>query len=199
MVARGQALNLLLDAAEVSILARGLSRTTVDDICRAAGVTKGAFYHHFDTKDALALAALDRYFTRVSTAFAVEPVDDEQAAAYLARILDHAETVAAGPLLQRGCLMAVYALEVAETDEGLREALAERFDGLSAGLQTVLTQVLRDRGCKPAAARREAALLGRQFVVCLEGGIVLAKAHRDEKRIVEAFRFYRDGLEARLR
>ena len=54
---RGEARVALLDAALSEILARGYSATTVDDLCRAAGVTKGAFFHHFDSKEALAVAA----------------------------------------------------------------------------------------------------------------------------------------------
>src|SRR5262245_16381612 len=40
----------LLDAAMQVIRARGYSGTTVDDICAAAGLTKGAFFHHFKSK-----------------------------------------------------------------------------------------------------------------------------------------------------
>lgn len=39
------------DAAITSFLADGVEAASVDDICRNAGVTKGAFYHHFDAKD----------------------------------------------------------------------------------------------------------------------------------------------------
>src|ERR1700730_19318057 len=37
--------------------AQPTSATTVDDICRAAGLTKGAFFHHFKSKEDLAVAA----------------------------------------------------------------------------------------------------------------------------------------------
>ena len=42
----------LLKAAKVLFLLRGLDLVTVDDICRAAGVSKGGFYHHFPGKEA---------------------------------------------------------------------------------------------------------------------------------------------------
>src|ERR1700759_236903 len=47
----------LLDAAMTVIRSKGYTATTVDDICRAAGVTKGSFFHHFKSKDELALSA----------------------------------------------------------------------------------------------------------------------------------------------
>ena len=47
----------LLNAALNVIRAKGYAATTVDDICHAAGVTKGSFFHHFESKDDLALSA----------------------------------------------------------------------------------------------------------------------------------------------
>lgn len=47
-----------LDLEVDVIRAQGLHATTVDDLCAAAGVTKGAFFHHFATKEALAVAAV---------------------------------------------------------------------------------------------------------------------------------------------
>ncbi len=48
----------LLEAARDVIRGQGYAATTVDDICKAAGVTKGGFFHHFASMDALAKAAL---------------------------------------------------------------------------------------------------------------------------------------------
>ncbi len=53
--------NQLLDAALSSFAARGYAAASVDDICQAAGVSKGAFYHHFASKQALFLALLYRW------------------------------------------------------------------------------------------------------------------------------------------
>jgi len=41
----------LLKAAKALFLLRGIGLVTVDDICRAAGVSKGGFYHHFPNKE----------------------------------------------------------------------------------------------------------------------------------------------------
>ena len=47
----------LLNSALDVIRAKGYAGTTVDDICHKAGITKGSFFHHFKSKDELALAA----------------------------------------------------------------------------------------------------------------------------------------------
>jgi len=62
-----------LDAAMHVIRAQGYSRTTIDDVCEAAGRTKGSFFHHFDTKEELALAAADHFAAMADRAFAAAP------------------------------------------------------------------------------------------------------------------------------
>ncbi len=49
----------LVGATVGLILKQGFSATSVDQICTAAGVTKGSFFHHFENKEALGLAAAD--------------------------------------------------------------------------------------------------------------------------------------------
>ena len=51
----------IVDAAVRLILKQGFPATTVDQICEAAGCTKGAFFYHFESKDAMGLAALDAW------------------------------------------------------------------------------------------------------------------------------------------
>jgi TetR/AcrR family transcriptional regulator, transcriptional repressor for nem operon len=50
----------LLDAARDVIRAKGYAGSTVDDICAAAGVTKGSFFHYFDSKETLGIAAVEQ-------------------------------------------------------------------------------------------------------------------------------------------
>lgn len=50
----------ILDAAETTFLAQGVSRTTLAHIAQAAGVTRGAIYWHFEDKAALFDALLER-------------------------------------------------------------------------------------------------------------------------------------------
>src|ERR1700678_2103296 len=50
----------LLDIAQRLFLERGYERTTVNDVIDAAGVSKGAFYHHFRAKEDLLEAIAER-------------------------------------------------------------------------------------------------------------------------------------------
>ena len=61
----------LLDAAIALVRQQGFSATTVDQLCGMAGVTKGAFFHHFASKDALGAAAAE-HWTATSSALFME-------------------------------------------------------------------------------------------------------------------------------
>ncbi len=45
--------------------AHGFTAASVDMICKDAGVSKGAFYHHFESKQALFLALLDSWLITI--------------------------------------------------------------------------------------------------------------------------------------
>src|SRR5690242_15498466 len=63
----------LLDAALRVIRTKGYEATTVDDVCGAAGLTKGSFFHHFDSKDELAIAAAGHFAERADGVFSKAP------------------------------------------------------------------------------------------------------------------------------
>src|SRR5260370_8022246 len=63
----------LLDAALHVVRAKGYAAATVDDICREAGLTKGSFFHHFKSKDDLALDAAAYWGTTTEALFAAAP------------------------------------------------------------------------------------------------------------------------------
>jgi AcrR family transcriptional regulator len=58
----------LFDSALKQFAARGYDATSVDDICRGAGVSKGAFYHHFESKQALFLALMNSWLSSIDAA-----------------------------------------------------------------------------------------------------------------------------------
>jgi TetR/AcrR family acrAB operon transcriptional repressor len=58
----------ILDAAEQLFAEQGVSRTTLQNIATAAGVTRGAIYWHFDDKVALFNAMIERVITPLEAA-----------------------------------------------------------------------------------------------------------------------------------
>ena len=60
----------IIEAAIRLFSNRGFNSASVDDICAEAGVSKGAFYHHFESKQALFLALLDGWLRTIDNAIA---------------------------------------------------------------------------------------------------------------------------------
>ena len=59
----------LLNAALNVIRAKGYAATTIDDLCREAGLTKGSFFHHFKSKGDLVLSAVSHWGTTTEAIF----------------------------------------------------------------------------------------------------------------------------------
>ena len=58
----------IMDSASKLFSTRGFNTASVDDICEEAGISKGAFYHHFESKQALFLALLDGWLQAIDNA-----------------------------------------------------------------------------------------------------------------------------------
>lgn len=177
----------LLDAAEELMLSKGFTGTAVDEICASADVSKGSFYHHFQSKDALGLAALDRFYNRVADALFTgswTEVDDpvQRALAFLDHTIDRSDALWHG-----GCLMGTFALDLAEANEAYRTLLSERFDEMTAALTDVLAPI---SGPNTPSGEEMAEL----YMAVIEGAIILGKAHGDPTILVDRLSSFRTQL-----
>src|SRR3984893_17445315 len=103
--------------------AQPTSATTVDDICRAAGVTKGAFFHHFKSKEDLAVAAAEHWGSVTGGLFASAPYRSlpdplDRVLAYV----DFRKAILQGDLPEFTCLLGTMVQEAYETHPAIREA-----------------------------------------------------------------------------
>jgi TetR/AcrR family transcriptional repressor of nem operon len=163
----------LLDAALNVLRAKGYSAATVDDLCAAAGVTKGAFFHHFESKEALAVAAAHHWSEVTGALFAGAPY--HAPAAPLARILAYVDFRAAlleGPVEAFTCLAGTLVQEAFATHPAIREACAASISGHAATLEADFAAAMAAHGVTGISPRSLA--LHTQAV--LQGGFILAKA-----------------------
>jgi len=78
----------LLDTAERLLLRYGYRRMTVDDLAREAGIGKGTVYLHFDSKEEIALAVVNRWNERVFDRLRVVAAEARPPAQRLLRMLE---------------------------------------------------------------------------------------------------------------
>ena len=190
---RGHARSRLLEAARDTIRARGFGATSVDELCRAAGVTKGAFFHHFPSKEAIGIAAAEFWAETTAAFFAAAPYhrpDDplDRIFAYL----DFRRSIIAGEAWEYSCLAGTMTQEVHQSAPEIRDACAASIFGHAATLEADFAAAMTARGM---TGPPDAPSLARQTQVALQGGFILAKAAQDPGRAIEAL----DHLEAYFR
>ncbi|MDP2481357.1 MAG: TetR/AcrR family transcriptional regulator [Candidatus Palauibacterales bacterium] len=180
----------LLASGHDLMLARGYSATSVDDICSASGVSKGSFYHFFDSKEGFGLAVLEAFHREgVERVRAGGYVRIEDPVERLRGFFDHLEAIAP-EFWAEGCLLGTFAAELGETSPAIHARVAELFDELVARLTPVFLAVVLDE--------EEAAALAEETLVVIEGAVIMARAHDDPARIATGIRRYRISLEARI-
>ncbi|KGF69190.1 TetR family transcriptional regulator [Hoeflea sp. BAL378] len=163
----------LLEAARDVIRAKGFAATTVDDLCRQAGVTKGAFFHHFKSKEELGVAAADFWSETTSALFAAAPYhqpDDpfDRLIAYL----QFRKELLAGDLAEFTCLVGTMAQEVFDSAPAIREACHASISGHAMTLVPDIRAAMDARGV--SGFTPESLALHTQAV--LQGAFILAKA-----------------------
>jgi TetR/AcrR family transcriptional repressor of nem operon len=109
---RGPARDQLLDAAQRLLLERGYEAAALDEVCATAQVTKGGLFYHFESKEQLAAAAIERFYDQLVAkgrdAMGATPTDPAQ---LLWRYLDAVVALLRDPFLSQGCLLGAMALQ----------------------------------------------------------------------------------------
>jgi predicted enzyme related to lactoylglutathione lyase/AcrR family transcriptional regulator len=163
----------LLQAALGTIRAKGYSATSVDELCAAAGVTKGAFFHHFPSKEALAVAAADYWSETTGALFASAPY--HRHADPLDRVLGYIDFRAGlleGPLETFTCLAGTMVQEAFSVSPAIRAACEASIFGHARTLEADIAAAMERHGVSGVTARSLA--LHTQAV--LQGAFILAKA-----------------------
>jgi TetR/AcrR family transcriptional repressor of nem operon len=163
-----------LDAALHVIRAKGYSATRIEDICEAAGLTKGSFFYHFESKEALALDAADYWIEGSDALFASAPYRDHvDPLDRLLAYVDFRKDLLSGDLPDFTCLAGTMVQEVYDTHPAIREACNRSITGHAETLVPDIEEAMRQRGMHPEWTAQSLALYTQS---ALQGAFVLAKA-----------------------
>ncbi len=167
----------LLEAALGMIRAKGFAATLVDDLCRAAGVTKGAFFHHFRSKDDLGAAAANHWSEMTGALFESAPYHAHEDP--LARVLGYVDfrlELIRGSLPEFTCLVGTMVQEAYETSAAIRAACEASICGHAAQLEPDIAEAMRRYQVSGDWTARSLAL---HTQAVLQGAFILAKATGD--------------------
>lgn len=167
----------LLDAALYVIRAKGYAATTVDDICQAAGVTKGSFFHHFKSKDELAVAAAGHFSAMAEGLFAAAPYHEAQDP--LERLLGYVDfraSILGGELPEYTCLLGTMVQETYATHPDIRAACDR---GMSSHIAELTRDIEAAKQRYAPDAAWNAESVGYFIQSVLQGAFIFAKAKQN--------------------
>jgi TetR/AcrR family transcriptional repressor of nem operon len=164
----------LLDAAIKLIRTQGYASTTVEDMCREAGVTKGSFFHHFKGKDDLALAAVahwdettDALFSSAAYHLLPDPLDR------IFGYLEFRRKLLQGEAPQYTCLFGTLVQETYATHGAI---LAACDGGLSRHVEQLTRDLALAKALYAPQAEWRAESVGYFMQSVLQGAFIFSKA-----------------------
>jgi TetR/AcrR family transcriptional repressor of nem operon len=183
----------ILDAALAVFRSKGYAASTVEDVCQEAALTKGSFFHHFKTKEELAIAAAQHFSDGADTLFLhapyltlPDPVDR------LLAYVDFRRAILRGELNQYTCLLGTLVQETYATHPAIRSAcerhLASHVAMLTRDIAAAKQRYAPDAGWTPES-------LGYHIQATIQGAFILAKAKHGADVAAECLAHLRRYLE----
>jgi len=171
----------ILDEAQRLILDRGLAATPIDEVLTAAGTSKGAFFHHFPSKNHLARAIVERYaqgdigFLDEFMGRAEAATDDpaEQLVTFIGLFEQAADELVAQ---QPSCLYVSYIFDKQLSDNGTNDVIVDVFLRYR---ERLVEKIAAAAKLHPPAIALDPVALADQVTVTFEGAFVLARALGD--------------------
>lgn len=167
----------LLDAAILLIRTKGYTAMRVEDVCAETGLTKGSFFHHFASKEDLAMAAAERFASRADTMFSravyrshAEPLER------LLGYIDFRQGAMQGDLAAFTCLFGMLAQETYSTHPQLTESAGRHIEHHAATLEADI-EAARTEHSPDADWSAHGLAMFMQAVI--QGAFVLAKSQHD--------------------
>src|SRR5277367_721137 len=174
----------LLDAAVHVIRSKGYSAARVEDICAEAGLTKGAFFHHFASKEACAIAAAAHFAANAGALFDAAPyslLPDPRARVF--GYVDFRKAILQGELPEFTCLLGTMVQEAYDTHPAIRDICEKCISANAAMLQPDIEQAMRKYKIK-GTWTAESLALHTQAVI--QGAFILAKAKHSARTAADS-------------
>ena len=165
----------LLSTGYRLLFGQGFNATSVQDITEAAGVPKGSFYNHFESKEALAAEAVPFYLEEMISKVQV----DDAALPSLERLRKHFQKfaeLAYNDELAKGCLLGNFSAELSNQSQVIRQRVADAFDQWT---QNLAVDVARAQSAGNVSKDLPPEQLAAALIEAWEGALLLAKAQKD--------------------
>ena len=165
----------LIVAGLNALLEKGFNGVGVQEITEQAGVPKGSFYNHFESKEALGAEIVERYGLN-STRRAILL---DKTVPPLQRLRTHFETLNASFIkskFERGCLLGNFSAELANQSPIIRESLVTLFERWTKDLEVAIADAQAEGA---VSSDRDAGDIAAFLLDAYEGSLLRARVQRD--------------------
>jgi TetR/AcrR family transcriptional repressor of nem operon len=174
-MARHNVREQIVEAGLKALLEKGFNGCGVQEITELAGVPKGSFYNHFESKEALGAEIVDRYGQGNPRRAAL----GDKTVPPLERLRRHFAALTemyAGLNYGRGCLLGNFSAELADQSPLIRERLAALFAAWTSDIAAAIREAQADASI---ATRTDAGDLAAFLLDAYEGALLRARVERD--------------------
>lgn len=165
----------IVSAAAVRFSRKGFSNTSLSEILRAAGITKGGFYFHFESKESLGLAVIDTMVQAWVENVLAESVREKDPLERLVRMFELQTKLDADSEFSGFHLIAVLTAEMCDTNEVFIDRLGEMFEAWHDSVKRIL-----ERGKTMGVFRKDIDTDGLSMLIlsAVEGAALMHKLDR---------------------
>ena len=179
----------LLDAAQGLMLEKGFVATSIDEICEAAGLTKGSFFHYFENKEELGKVLVRRFSETMGAHFneaacscgSADPLDRIYAC------IDAAIEMSKDPK-SKGCLVGTLTQELYESHPNIRSVCCESF---AAGVRFFKKTLAEAKTKYAPRSPVDPEALAEMYLATVQGSMILMKATKDRSVMERTLQNYK--------
>jgi TetR/AcrR family transcriptional repressor of nem operon len=154
----------------------GFNGSGVQDITDGAQVPKGSFYNHFESKEALGVAALDRYWELIENGLRILSEESVPPLKRLERYFQSLADLMESWKYTKGCMVGNFSTELADHSRLMRDRLAMILAAWTRALESCVREA---QATGAVSSRLDAATLAAFLLNAWEGAVLRSKVDKD--------------------
>jgi len=168
---------------------QGYKATSISDITKATGLTKGAIYRHFENKGDLEKHALQRLSQIMFGEIGTSIKEANSFVSKMEAIFLFFENYMNTPLYKGGCPVMNAAVEADDANPILREQACVMLQQFKDAVSTLIENGIKNNQVKP---KTDVSFYSTIFIATLEGGIMMSRLERDKQAILHTITHLRN-------
>ncbi|MEX2514010.1 MAG: TetR/AcrR family transcriptional regulator [Cyclobacteriaceae bacterium] len=171
---------------------QGFKATSLSDITKATGLTKGAIYRHFGDKEGLEAYTFDFMAGKMQSQLASAIQLKDNAPDKLLAICEYFQSYLQFPALKGGCPILNAGVEMDDTRPKLNQQVVSLLDKLQQTLENIISKGIKYGQIKTGT---EPVAFSTLFIAALEGGVLLSKVRNRDRDLEMVIAFLHTQIE----